>query len=268
MFPGVDGFRWDAGHIIFLGAFFSVVTLVAITMMRVWLRSFKDRKPARVEAIRWHSDFHELPGGQRCCRHEIAGEVEDRKCPNEFDCRKCSDHANWPTRELATCDSIAGISVAPDRFYHRGHAWLRREEDGTCTIGLDDFATRVLGTPDVVKLPASGSQLYVNGLGWQLTKGKDTLRVLSPVEGEVLATAAGEDGWFLKVKPSPSFKTTHLLEGVEAAVWMNREFERLQIAVGEAAPALADGGLLVDDLEKECPKADWDAIRGNLLLQP
>ena len=48
---------------------------------------------------------------------------------------------------------ILGAPLPQDRLYHRGHTWVRREEDGTYNIGLDDFIRRLIGNPDLIELP-------------------------------------------------------------------------------------------------------------------
>ena len=268
MFPGVDGFAWDAGHIIFLGAFFSVVTLVAITLARVWMRSLRDRTPQKEQQIRWHSDFHDLPSRMRQCRHELTGEVRQRSCPNEFDCRVCTEHPKFVRNTAAVMaeqdvqDCVAGMVIPLDRLYHRGHTWVREEPDGTVSVGLDELGKRLVGNPECVEMPARGEQVLVNGAAFHV----NGVRVLSPVEGEVVESAPLS----LRVRPAAGFRTDHLLRGREVIAWMEKEIERLQLTLGGGAigAALADGGVLSADLEREKPDADWDAVRGLMLLEP
>jgi hypothetical protein len=49
-----------------------------------------------------------------------------------------------------------------------------------------------------------------------------------------------------------------------------RELERLQtlMAPDPNAPALADGGVLVDDAPEAFPQANWPAVWGEMLLEP
>ena len=72
-----------------------------------------------------------------------------------------------------------------------------------------------------------------------------------------IASERGEHGWYLRVRPAKTFRTDHLLKGPEVAVWMSKEIERLQLAMGTA---LADGGTLVDD-----PAIDSD-VRARMFL--
>jgi len=42
MFPGIDGFHWTAGHIIFLGLFFAVVVTLLMTIASALWRTSRD----------------------------------------------------------------------------------------------------------------------------------------------------------------------------------------------------------------------------------
>jgi hypothetical protein len=258
------------GAVIFLGAFFGVLAVVAFTLIRAAVRSYRDTAGARAEVIRWHADFDGLPARERRCRHELTGEVESRECPNEFDCRVCDEHPRFiaengspqPSHDTA---EVAGLRLPLDRMYHRGHTWVRLESDGTYTIGLDELGQAVLGDGRAVELPNPGWKLVVNGIAWIEQQGPDRMRILSPVDGEVLETR--RDGeWRIRARVAPAAKLTHLLAGTEAVAWFRREFERLQTLLSGAA--LADGGALVDDLEAAYPTADWQSVRGAILLEP
>lgn len=266
MFPGVDGFRWDVGHIVFLGAFFAVLVIIGITSARAMLRSWRDRTPDAVESIRWHADFTDLPARDRHCRHEITGEVRERLCPNQFDCRACRQHPMFEAQRAPDLTAIAETG----RLYHRGHTWVHPEPDGTYTVGLDEIGDWLMGKPDRIELPAIGALLKTNGTGWHVRMGSDRLRVLSPVDGEVVDVTGSEDGWYLKIQPKGTLDTTHLLRGDEARAWIAKEIERLQLALGtgELGTALADGGALTGNLEAAYPNADLDAVRGEMFLQP
>src|SRR5512132_3508394 len=95
MFPGVNGFHWTVGHILFVSAFATVLLVIASTVIAALLRSRRDVRLARADAIRWHADWEDLPERDRRCRHDVAGEVIYRVCPNGFDCRACGDHPHF-----------------------------------------------------------------------------------------------------------------------------------------------------------------------------
>ena len=276
MLPWNYGFHWNAGTVIFLGAFYTVLVVVATTIIAAALRSRRALKAHEEQSIRWHSDFHDLPAADRVCRHVLTGEFRKRECPNAFDCRHCETHAKWIARHPVGIgeaeEEIFGMEFPLDRFYHRGHTWARLEKDGTVTIGLDDLGARLLGTPDTVQLPAAGDRIEANGTAFHVCRRGADIAVLAPVDGEVVATGDTAKGWYLKVKPDaagePAFR--HLLRGSEIRPWLLREMERLQIALTAegAAATLADGGVPVADIAASYPEADWDAVCGEMFLRP
>jgi len=139
---------------------------------------------------------------------------------------------------------ILGAQLPQDRLYHRGHTWVRREEDGTYTIGLDDFIHRLIGNPDRIDLPAPGAHLHANGTGWIMKKKRSRLRVLAPIDCVVIAQGSIEKGWLLKVRTDEApLRLGHLLRGEEIAPWIMHEAERLEkmFEMAHVGCTLADG---------------------------
>jgi hypothetical protein len=184
MFPGVNGFHWTFGHILFISTFATVLLVIAITVVTAARRMRRDARRGCVEVIRWHADWEDLPERDRRCRHDIAGEVIYRVCPNGFDCRACGDnmHFRRPAIGCAVTEHC-GLSYPANRYYHRGHTWVEPQEDGTVTVGLDEFGRRLIGTPDHLQLPPPGTQLVNNGTAWRMRKAGVDVRVLAPIEG-------------------------------------------------------------------------------------
>lgn len=275
MLPWNYGFEWSAGHIVFLGAFYTVLVVVASTVISAALRSHRAIAAERVEQIAWRSDFHDLPTADRVCRHAFTGELKGRECHNSFDCGHCEMHARLvenrpPLSAPGVDEEIFGMAFPLDRLYHRGHTWVHAETDGTVTVGLDELGSRVLGVPDAVDLPRPGVRVHANGTAFRVHKRDANVRLLSPVDGEVIETGGPGGGWYLRVKPDGDPTLGHLLSGVEVKPWLMREIERLQLALSEegAAPTLADGGVLVADIAAGYPLADWDAVCGKMFLEP
>lgn len=281
MFPWIYEFKWTAGHIVFLGVFFSVAFIIAATLVRALQRVWDIFNRHAEDAVMWESAFEGISHRSRPCRHELSGEVEHRTCENGFGCGECSGHRKFieeaakqnmlPVISCGNIAQISGLSVPMDRYYHRGHTWARRESDGTVVIGLDDFARRVVGNLATRELPKLGTKLRVNGTAWNLGNGKTLVRVLSPIEGEVIGIGKEGDDWILRVKPTSGINGfVHLLRGQELRPWYLRELERLQNSLGDdiVGSSLADGGALVADIPKACPHADWDAVWGEMFMQP
>jgi hypothetical protein len=263
-------------HIIFLGLFYTVLAVVCATVALSLLRAASDFRGRRAEAICWQATFPDLPARERVCRHEFTGDFEQRLCDRAFDCRECQTHAALVAKRPPNVAAepreaeVFGLDFPLDRFYHRGHAWVHPEPDGTVTVGLDALGARLVAGPDTVELPAVGSHIQTNGVAWHASKRGADVRILSPLDGEVVATGCPEDGWVLRVKPDGGrLDTRHLLSGAEIRPWIRREMERLQAALTPAGQPLtmADGGVPVDDIAAGYPEADWGAVCGQIFLQ-
>jgi len=273
MFPGIDGFHWTVGHISFLLLFFAVALTIASTVISAAWRTARHLRSRRAAEWCWQNDFERLPQTERRCRHELAGRVVSRICENAFDCRHCSQYSQFaelPGEEIAL---DLGLHYPEDRPYHRGHTWVKPEKDGTLTIGLDDLAERVIGSPDSVKMPGIGSEIELNGTAWRMKKNGNEVRVRAPIEGTVAAVGGPREGWYLKIRPrlDPNDPTTlrHLLRGAEVHGWLTRELERLQLQLRppNAGPTLADGGVLIRGLMDAIPEADWPTVLEDTFLE-
>jgi len=273
MLPTVYEFQWNAFHITFLLIFFSVFVIIIATLFLAVRRTEQAKFQHAVDQILWHADFEDLPPKAKICRHALAGKIRHRICDNLFDCRQCKVHHLLESRQSATPllqFETYGFTMPPYRLYHRGHTWVQEEKDGTYKIGIDDFGMRLIGRPHTIELPPVGSHLVVNGKGFVVRKPNTEIRILSPIDGEVIEHGDANKGWYLKVKPNnTTHSTTHLLKGSEVPNWIMREMERLQMSFATAGVGvtLADGGELVPDFHNHFPKADWDAVLGLMFLQ-
>jgi hypothetical protein len=164
-----------------------------------------------------------------------------------------------------------GLDYPSDRLYHRGHTWVKPEEDRTASIGIDALADHLIGEPDSVELPKVGDELEVNQIAWRIKKNGHEIDVRAPLEGTVLSV--GEDGSILKLRPRFDLKDPkalrHLLRGPEVHGWILHEFERLQLQLRPAGtlPSLADGGVLVHGLMDAVPSSNWDSVIADLFLE-
>jgi hypothetical protein len=274
MFPWSPEFKWDAGHVAFFGALYAVLVTVAGSLLLAAWRALRDTRDGRTAAIAWHGDFEEMPASARACRHQLTGEAPGRACANGFDCRRCADHPHF--EGLRRVDPAAdltdhfGFDLPLDRLYHRGHTWVRPERDGTLTFGLDDLARRLVGTPERAEFPVAGSRLQVNGPAGRFTTRGNDVRLLSPVEGTVIQVRGEGVATTLRVDPGGTADLRHLLGGAEVRAWGLAELERLQRALGtsELGAALADGVELVADVGAALPRDRYDALLGDMLLEP
>ncbi len=273
MLPTAYEFHWDLGHVIFLGVFYSVLTVVFSTLAIAAWRSLRDQRRRRAADIAWHESFADLPADRRHCRHEFDGTVAANVCGREFACDHCSEHAT-----LAAAGGGTVVRQIPpraprahERLYHRGHTWVEARPDGTFDVGVDDLLQRCLGRPDRVTVPGVGLRVQAGGAMAEIQRGSVRARLIAPLTGIVVDTADYVGGRLFRIQPlDPKSRLDQLLRAGEARIWQLRELELLQTRLGAAGlvPALADGGELVDDVMAACPDADWDAIIADLCLEP
>jgi hypothetical protein len=260
-------------HVTFVSIFLAVAAVVAGTLALAAFRTWRDMAKGKAEAIRWHSEFEDLPLRDRTCRHVLTNEFLHRTCDQGFDCRGCSTHAKWiethPVPAAAQPVELAGLKYPTDRYYHRGHTWVKPADDGTYLIGPDALGERMFGKVQQLTLPPAGARLAANAPAWTIRQGSDEFRVLSPIDGIIVEHGSPEAGFYLRVRPTESpMRLTHLLRGAEIRPWVLRELERLQMLIAPGLPSLADGGVLIEDAPSMAPEVNWPAVWGEMLLEP
>jgi glycine cleavage system H protein len=74
-----------------------------------------------------------------------------------------------------------------DLLYTSDHEWLRKEDDGSVTIGITDHAQGALGDLVYVELPEVGQEVTAGGEMAVVESVKAASDVYSPLAGEVIA---------------------------------------------------------------------------------
>ena len=195
---------------------------------------------------RWHADFHDLPARDRVCRHVLTGEFQAAMSAMRSIAGCAETHAKLigrhplPPRRGPRGRSLrhgfSAGSLLPSRPHlgASGDGW-----HGTGWAGrAGRAATRLAGRLD---LPQPGTYIEANGTAFRARKRDADVRVLAPMDGEVVETGGADRGWYLKLKPAAAGEQAfrHLLRGAEIRPWIMREMERLQLALAaEGAPPL------------------------------
>ena len=102
-----------------------------------------------------------------------------------------------------------------DLLYTKDHEWLRKEDDGSVTVGITDHAQTALGDLVYVELPEIDAQVDVNGEMAVVESVKAASDVYSPVAGvvvevnealadvpETINSDPYGDGWIVRLQPS------------------------------------------------------------------
>jgi glycine cleavage system H protein len=173
------------------------------------------------------------------------------------------------------------FTLRQDYFYHQGHSWAAADDGDVVTIGVDDFAQRLLGRPDAIHLPQTGTRVQQGDLAWEFEVDGRRIGMLSPVDGkvlsvnravtehpEVLAESPYERGWLLKVRvPRPRAAFRNLLTGELSRSWMSQAVERVRrMQAGDLGVVMPDGGVPVPGFVKQLDPEHWDVLAREFLL--
>jgi glycine cleavage system H protein len=106
------------------------------------------------------------------------------------------------------------MNVPNDLKYTDSHEWVRREADGTVTIGITDHAQAALGDLVFIEFPVVGRKLAAGESCGVVESVKAASDVYAPITGEVTAgndaavgapetvNADAYANWLWKMKPA------------------------------------------------------------------
>ena len=111
-----------------------------------------------------------------------------------------------------------------DLLYTKDHEWLRREDDGSVTIGITDHAQGSLGDLVYVELPEVEQDVDEGGDMAVVESVKAASDVYAPIGGSIVAvnealaddperinTDPYGDGWIVRLQPSDGIDEGALL---------------------------------------------------------
>jgi glycine cleavage system H protein len=116
----------------------------------------------------------------------------------------------------------------PELYYAKTHEWVRREEDGTVTVGITEHAQDALGDVVYVETPEVGDSIAAGDQAGVVESVKAASDIYAPLTGEVVATNEGlvdapetvnsdafNDGWFFKLQPQDISELDALMSAEE-----------------------------------------------------
>ena len=116
------------------------------------------------------------------------------------------------------------MSLPADLKYTESHEWVRREADGTLTVGITAFAQEALGDMVFVELPEVGRSLAKGEACAVVESVKAASDVYAPVAGEVVAAnsaladkpelinADAFASWMFRIRPANAGEVDALLD--------------------------------------------------------
>lgn len=115
-------------------------------------------------------------------------------------------------------------NIPTELLYTSSHEWLRKEADGSYTIGITDHAQELLGDMVFIELPDMDSTVNAGEETAVAESVKAASDIFSPITGKVIAineeldespelvnSGAFDDGWLFRVMPSNTDEIANLL---------------------------------------------------------
>ena len=134
---------------------------------------------------------------------------------------------------------IEGYDLPDDLYYHKDHAWVKVESDGSLRIGMNDFYQKSAGDTTYIDLPFEGDDVEQGETCGKIQSAKWVGKFVSPVSGEILevneeleddCTLMNKDpygkGWIMVVKPSNlDDEIKSLYHGDNVGSWVKQEIQ-------------------------------------------
>jgi glycine cleavage system H protein len=179
----------------------------------------------------------------------------------------------WCVSCLDTSSHYKGVRLRDDVALAPGHLWIRPASH-RATLGPDDLVQLALGPLDWVWLPATGAWIDAGSPLITLGAGQRELELASPIAGRVRRVnqsllkhpvRANEDpygaGWAVDLDVENGALGTQLKRGWAARQWMRSEVDRFLRTLQSESPTMADGGVIVADLDELLSDETFARIR-------
>lgn len=132
---------------------------------------------------------------------------------------------------------IEGYDMPDELYYHKEHAWVKIEADGTVRIGMNDFYQRSAGDTTYVDLPFEGDEVDMGETCGKIQSAKWVGKFIAPLSGEILEvneeleddctlinTDPYDEGWIMTLKPSNlDEELPTLFHGDTVEPWIQKE---------------------------------------------
>lgn len=118
------------------------------------------------------------------------------------------------------------MNIPADLKYTKSHEWVRREADGSVTVGITDHAQEMLGDLVFIELPEVGKTLAAEAQAAVVESVKAASDIYAPVAGTVTSVnqaaadapeSVNQDAyaaWLFRMQPANAADVDKLLDAV------------------------------------------------------
>ena len=121
------------------------------------------------------------------------------------------------------------MKIPDDLRYTDTHEWIRKESDGTISVGITDHAQEMLGDLVFVENPEVGRQVKKGEECGVVESVKAASDIYAPVSGEIVGAnealdeapesinEGAYDAWMFRIRPADAAELDALLDGAAYA---------------------------------------------------
>jgi glycine cleavage system H lipoate-binding protein len=232
--------------------------------------------------VYWREKLIGQPLYNRPCIHHMKGHIEYKNCLKKYHCIDCEfdqyfhdQFKVYTVVKPVEFNNINGVTLPSGYYLHSGHTWVKIEDNNNVRIGVDDFASRLLGKFDRIEAPLTGKEVFQGKPGLKAWRDGNLVEFKSPVNGVVTESnpvirnsssivnkAPYTDGWVMRVHCKNLKKDLRKLLFMDNNIaFMEQEMENLmEVLEDETGLMAADGGNLGNDLYGNAPGLSWDKL--------
>jgi glycine cleavage system H protein len=135
-----------------------------------------------------------------------------------------------PSRDSFLFGDFVMSNVPAELKYSKEHEWLRKEADGSYTVGITEHAQELLGDMVFIDLPEVGATVTAGDDCAVAESVKAASDIYAPIGGEIVAVNEAladapervnsepyGEGWIFKIKASDEAEVDALLSATEYA---------------------------------------------------
>ena len=129
-----------------------------------------------------------------------------------------------------------------DRFYNSNHLWIKENDSGQVTVGMDELGLDSLGEMAYLTLPDVGTVVAIGEAMGTMEAAKMTGELYAPVSGIVIRQndtvlqnpllvneEPYDNGWLVKIDPTNwEDDSVGMVTGNDLSKWVDVEIERFQ----------------------------------------
>ncbi len=129
-----------------------------------------------------------------------------------------------------------------DRFYNSNHIWIKENDSGQVTVGMDELGLDSLGEMAYLTLPDVGTPVEMGKAMGTMEAAKMTGEIYAPVTGFVVEKNDAvlqnpllvneepyDNGWLVKIEPTNwEDESAGMVTGNYLSAWIDAEIERFE----------------------------------------